>query len=147
MTVVKDQPHSPWIFVVMWWKVLAIWLLCMVGAIANGSLRQFVLNPAIGEAWGHVLSTMLLAIIILGITWATIRWMGPADARQAWAMGTVWLLMTLVFEFGMGRFISHLSWTEMFADYNLLKGRVWVFIPIITFMAPWWMARVRGLFL
>jgi len=71
----------------MWWKALAVWFLFMVVAIANGTLRQFVINPAIGVAWGHVISTVLLCTIILGITWATIRWMGPADAGQAWAIG------------------------------------------------------------
>lgn len=130
----------------MWWKVFIVWFLCMFGAIANGTLRQFVINPAIGAAWGHVLSTMFLCGIILGITWATILWMGPADAGQAWAIGAMWLVMTLVFEFGVGRFISHKPWGELLADYNVLQGRVWVFIPVITLLAPWWMARVRGLF-
>jgi hypothetical protein len=129
----------------MWWKALVVWLLFMVGAIANGTLRQFVINPAIGAAWGHVISTVLLCAIILGITWASIRWIAPADAGQAWAIGMVWLVMTLAFEFGMGYFISHLSWSEMLADYNVLKGRVWIFVPLVTFIAPWWMAKLRGL--
>ncbi len=129
----------------MWWKVLFVWFLCMFGAIANGTLRQFVINPAIGAAWGHVLSTVLLCAIILTITWLCIRWIAPADAGQAWAIGAVWLVMTLAFEFGMGYFISRLSWAEMLAQYNLLKGQVWVFVPIITLIAPWWMAKLRGL--
>lgn len=129
----------------MWWKALLVWLLFMVGAIANGTLRQFVINPAIGEAWGHVLSTVMLCTIILGMTWATIRWIGPVDAGQAWAIGTAWLLMTLAFEFGMGHFISRISWSQMLGDYNLLKGRVWVFVPLVTLLAPWLMAKLRGL--
>lgn len=129
----------------MWWKALAIWLLFMVGAIANGTLRQYLINPAIGSAWGHVLSTVLLCAIILAINWASIRWIGPTDAGQAWTIGVVWLVMTLAFEFGMGHFISRISWAEMLADYNVLKGRVWVFVPLVVLIAPWWMAKLRGL--
>ena len=63
-------------------------------------------------------------------------------------MRTVAVLLTerpLAFEFGVGALVSHRSWPEMLADYNVLKGRVWVFIPIITALAPWLMARARGL--
>jgi hypothetical protein len=129
----------------MWWKAFVVWLLFMVGAIANGTLRQFVINPAIGEAWGHVISTVLLCAIILTITWLCIRWIGPTDVGEAWAIGAVWLVMTLAFEFGMGHFISHLSWAEMLADYNVLQGRVWVFVPFVTLIAPRWMAELHGL--
>jgi|GEM_PF-5194759 len=45
----------------------------------------------------------------------------------------------------MGRFISHLSWSDMLADYNVLKGRVWIFVPLITLLAPWCTAKLRGL--
>ncbi len=68
----------------MWWKSLAVWLLCMVGAILNGTLREFALNPLIGTAWGHVLSTVLLTLPILAITRTTIKWMAPSGPAQAW---------------------------------------------------------------
>jgi hypothetical protein len=87
----------------------------------------------------------MLCGIILGVTWGSIGWVGPDNARQAIAIGSVWLLMTLGFEFGVGGLISHRSWPEMLADYNVLRGRVWVVVPIITFLAPLWMAKFRGL--
>ena len=129
----------------MWWKAVLIWFVFMVGAIANGTLRVAVINPFTGEALGHVISTALLSGIILVITWATIRWIGPVTTPQAVAIGAAWLVMTLAFEFGVGGLISHRTWPEMLADYNVLRGRVWVVIPLITLVAPWWMARMRGL--
>ncbi|MGB3526887.1 MAG: hypothetical protein WBB32_13080 [Flavobacteriales bacterium] len=129
----------------MWWKVLLIWLLFMVGAILNGTLRVKVIVPFTGEAIGHIISTVLLCAIILSITWYTLPWVGLGTTLQAWVIGACWLFLTLAFEFGVGHFIGHHSWTEMLADYNVLKGRVWVFVPLITFLAPWWMAHVRGL--
>lgn len=129
----------------MWGRVFLIWLLFMVGAIANGTLRVKLIIPFTGEALGHIISTILLCVIILCITWYTVPWLAPATGQQAWAIGAGWLLLTLAFEFGVGYFISHHSWPEMLADYNVLKGRVWVAVPIITFIAPWWMANLRQL--
>ena len=34
---------------------------------------------------------------------------------------------------------------ELLVDYDVTQGRIWVLVPIVTAMAPWWMARVRGL--
>ncbi len=131
----------------MWWKMLIVWLLFMVGAITNGALRVKAIIPFTGESVGHIISTVMLCVIIVAITWATIAWIGPNTARQAIMIGALWLILTLAFEFGVGYFIGHHSWSEMLADYNVLKGRVWVVVPIITFLAPWWMARLRGLLL
>ncbi|MBP7408661.1 MAG: hypothetical protein KA941_07890 [Flavobacteriales bacterium] len=129
----------------MWWKAILIWLLFMVGAIANGALRVKAIIPFTGEAIGHIISTVFLCAIIIGITWWTVPWLAPSTGQQALTIGAAWLFMTLAFEFGVGYFIGHHSWSEMLADYNVLKGRVWVAVPIITFLAPWWMAKLRGL--
>ncbi|MEO8588598.1 MAG: hypothetical protein ABI432_04455 [Flavobacteriales bacterium] len=129
----------------MWWKGIIVWFVLMVGAIANGAVRVKFLIPNAGEGVGHVVSTLMLCVIILVITWVTIGWVGPDVARTAFALGVCWLLMTLVFEFGVGYFIGHHTWTEMLADYNVFKGRVWVLVLITTALAPWIMAKVRGL--
>ncbi len=129
----------------MWWKMLFIWLLFMLGAIANGALRVGTIIPLTSEAVGHIISTVMLSVIILGITWATIAWIGPRTAQDTLLIGAAWLILTLAFEFGVGYFIGHHTWMEMLADYNVLKGRVWVIVPIITFLAPWWMANLRDL--
>ncbi|MCB0759038.1 MAG: hypothetical protein KDC01_11305 [Flavobacteriales bacterium] len=129
----------------MYWKAFLIWLFFMVGAIANGTLRVKVIVPFTGEAIGHIISTVLLCVIILSITWYALPWVAPGTRQQAWGIGACWLLLTLAFEFGVGYFISHHTWPEMLADYNVLKGRVWVAVPIITFLAPWWMANLRHL--
>ncbi len=124
--------------------MLLVWFLFMVGAIANGALRVKAIIPFAGEGVGHIISTVMLCGIILIITAATIAWIGPSTAQHAFMIGAVWLFLTLAFEFGVGYFIGHHTWTEMLADYNVLQGRVWVIVPIITFLAPWWMAKWRG---
>jgi hypothetical protein len=51
-------------------------------------------------------------------------------------MGTLWLVLTVVFEFGFGRYVAGNSWNALLAQYNVLKGMVWVFVPVTTFIAP-----------
>ncbi|MBK8228497.1 MAG: hypothetical protein IPK70_15160 [Flavobacteriales bacterium] len=54
--------------------------------------------------------------------------------------------MTLAFEFGAGHFLFKKPWSELLYDYNLAQGRIWSLLPIVTAMAPWLMAKARGLF-
>lgn len=129
----------------MLWKALLVWLIFMVCAILNGTLRVKFIVPFVGEPVGHVISTVLLGMIILGITWCFIPWLGADTVGQAIGIGIAWLLLTLVFEFGVGHYISYRTWPELLADYDILHGRVWVLIPITTFVAPWWMAVLRGM--
>jgi len=43
---------------------------------------------------------------------------------------------TLAFELGWGRFVEHLAWSTMLADYDLTAGRIRVLVPIGILVAP-----------
>lgn len=130
----------------MWWKAIVIWFLLMVLAIANGTVRVKVIIPYTGLTAGLAISTVMLCALILLATWLSIRWLGPNDAVQAWAIGLLWLAMTLGFEFGAGHFLFKKPWSELLVDYDITQGRIWVLVPIVTTMAPWLMSKARGLF-
>lgn len=129
----------------MWWKALLFWFVLMVLAIGNGTVRVELIIPRTGLTAGLGISTLTLCALILGATWLGIRWLGPADAKQAWGIGLFWLVLTLTFEFGAGHVLFKKPWSELLVDYNIAKGRIWVLVPIVTTLAPWWMAKVRGL--
>jgi hypothetical protein len=129
----------------MWWKALLFWFVLMVLAIGNGTVRLKFIIPFTGLTSGLAISTVMLCALILGATWLGIRWLGPATAQQAWGIGLLWLVMTLGFEFGAGHFLFKKPWSELLGDHNIAKGRIWVLVPIVTTLAPWWMAKARGL--
>lgn len=52
------RPHARW-------RPLGVWNLLAGVAAANGSFREAVLIPRVGDDLGHVLSTALLAVAIL----------------------------------------------------------------------------------
>jgi len=125
-------------------RALAIWLLLVALAIANGTFRSTVLIPRTGEPIGHVLSTLMLSVLIFGATWLTIGWVRPESQGQAVLVGLVWVALTVLFEFGAGHYLFRQSWERLLADYNLAKGRIWILVLIVTAKAPLIAAKARG---
>ncbi len=116
-------------------KQIAAWLLLPAVAATNGLIRDLTYGKAMGRDLAHSISGVPLAAAI--IWWARIlarRW-PVAGPRMAVRVGMAWLALTLVFEFGLGA-SQGTPMSEMLAEYNVLRGRMWVFIPIITAAAP-----------
>jgi hypothetical protein len=124
-------------------RAVLVWVLMSVVAVANGTLRVYVLVPAIGEASGHVASTVLLCAVILVLTRLTIGWIGARGTRDDFILGGLWLSMTLAFEFLAGHYLFGHSWERLLADYNPAAGRVWILVLIVTFLAPWIASGIR----
>ena len=130
----------------MWWRSIVIWFVLMVLAILNGTVRVKLIMPHTALTTALAISTVMLCALILLATWIGIPWIGPRDPQRACAIGLLWLAMTLGFEFGAGHFLFKKPWPELLMDYDITKGRIWVLVPIVTALAPWFMAKARGLF-
>ena len=128
----------------MFARALGIWCVLLVIASINGALREVVLIPRTGDVVGRVISTILLSAFIVILTWLTIGWIRPGTANQAWLVGIVWVLLTLAFEFLAGHYLFHNSWSSLLADYNVLRGRIWVLVLVTTLVAPRLCTAVRG---
>ncbi len=126
-------------------RALVVWLALSVVAVLNGTFRQFVLLPSAGAHAGHVISSVTLSLLILLVAWLTIAWIGPTSARDAWAVGVLWLATTVVFEFVAGHYLFGHPWSKLLADYDIRQGRVWMVVLIVTVLAPRWAAGTRRL--
>ncbi len=125
-------------------RAVLVWLLLMIIAIANGGLREMLISPRLGARIGHVASTVILCGAIVLIAWLLMPWVGARKASDGWTVGTSWLVLTLGFEFLAGHYLFGNPWHKLLSDYNMAKGRVWVLVPIVTFLAPWWAATMRN---
>jgi hypothetical protein len=67
----------------VWRRALPVWVLLVGLAILNGAARETVLSPRLGQAAGHVVSSILLASLIALTAWLTIPWIAPGTARRA----------------------------------------------------------------
>ena len=117
-------------------KSLAVWVGILALAIANGAIRESVLVPWLDVAWAHVLSTLMLCGIVIAVASSTITWIGVPSIRAALAVGTVWTILTLAFEFLAGRYLFGRSWEFLLADYDLAAGRLWILVPLTVLAAP-----------
>ena len=126
-------------------RAVAIWGALLIVAVLNGGVRDIWLSPRLGDTAGRALSTVLLCGLILFVTWWTIRWIRPATAGEALSIGALWLCLTLAFEFLVGHYGLGRTWSELLADYDLRRGRIWLAVLVVTLFAPLWTARLRGL--
>lgn len=133
----KDM--SPWL------KALALWFGILALAVVNGTLREKVLIPALGNTGGLISSGLLLSVCIFGVALAAAPWYGQLTSNQWWLIGTIWLVPTLMFEFSFGSFIQHKSSAELLEAYAFRGGNLWSLVLIATFIAPWCAAKVRRL--
>ena len=117
-------------------RAIVVWFALLIVASANGALRQLVLIPALGDLAGRAISTVMLAALIALLSWLTIGWMAPRSPRDAWRIGAIWVVLTLAFEFLAGHYLFGASWQQLLEDYNLLRGRIWILVLIVTLSAP-----------
>jgi hypothetical protein len=118
-------------------RYLLAWLPMIAIAVANGALRQAWLLPRFGDAVARQISTLSLLILLALYMGAVFKFRPLASARVALGVGVAWLALTLAFEFGLGYFVSHLTWREMLAEYDLSSGRLWILVPIWAAVAPY----------
>jgi hypothetical protein len=123
-------------------RYLLAWLPMVGIAVANGAFREGWLVPQFGERQGRQASTVLLVVLLVGYIAAVIRIWPAASSRHAAAIGGLWLVLTLAFEFSLGRFVSGLSWREMLAEYDLPSGRLWALVPLWIAVAPYLFYRL-----
>ena len=117
-------------------KYFIAWFGMMTLAILNGAVRDLAYKHAVGDLAAHQISTLMLLLLIAAYFRLLVRVWPVRSAGQAWVVGGMWLVMTEVFEFGVGRVAGH-SWNELLSAYNLFKGQVWLFIPLWVFVGPY----------
>jgi hypothetical protein len=117
-------------------KYILLWFPMLLIAIINGAIREFFLKKYLTELAAHQLSTATLIILFAFYIWIIVRQFPPHSGGMAIGIGVIWVFMTLAFEFGFGRYRGN-SWETLLQDYNLLKGRLWLFIPVWLLIAPY----------
>jgi hypothetical protein len=117
-------------------RAIAIWLIILVLAIANGGLREAVLLPALGDPIAHLASGTILIVCILVVSYLLVPRLGMSGWQGLGAVGTLWLLLTLAFEFGFGRVVQGRSWSELLAAYTFQGGNIWPIVLAVTLVSP-----------
>ena len=55
-----------------------------------------------------------------------------------------WIVLTVIFEFALGRYVVGDPWGTLLHDYDLLDGRVWGLFVLWVGIAPYVFYRLEG---
>jgi hypothetical protein len=127
----------------LWLKAFALWSAILVLAVLNGMLRQQVLIPSLGSVAGLVLSGALLSTVIFIVAWAGAPWYGKLMSSRWLLIGAFWFVLTLMFEFGVGRLVQHRTWADLLEAYTFEGGNLWPLVLAAALLAPWCVAKLR----
>jgi hypothetical protein len=122
----------------MLFRAFAIWIVLLILAVLNGALREAFISPRLGEPAGHVISTGILCATIFLVAWLSIPWIEVRSGRDVLLIGIQWVVLTVAFEFLAGHYLFGNSWDRLLADYNVFRGRIWVFVLVANLLAPLW---------
>jgi hypothetical protein len=117
-------------------RYLIAWFVMLVVSIVNGTLRDFTYGKYFSELHAHQLSS-LSGIVLLGLVIrAYVHLWPPTSARQALSIGLFWMALTVAFEFLFFHYVVGHSWTELLANYDLSRGRLWPLLLVWVALAP-----------
>ena len=124
-------------------RALLVWLLMMAVETIHGMLRNRFLVPVLGDVGARQIGVLIGSAIILGIAVLLIGWIRPTSERALLAIGALWLVLTLAFEFGLGHALGR-SWAALLADYDLTRGGLLSIGMVVLALSPWIAAHFRN---
>lgn len=128
----------------MFLRSITVWLVFIVAEILNGTVRNLLLVPSLGDFWAHQISFCTGSLLVLAIAIIFVRSLHAARVSQLLGVGVLWMSLTLAFEIALGRFILGYSWERIAADYNLLQGGLMPIGLVLLAIAPLIAAKIRG---
>lgn len=120
------------------------WMLIILAETVHGFLRELFVAPHLGDLRARQLGVMVGCGLTFGVAWFLARWIGERRAAPLLAIGALWVLLTLIFEFSLGRALGA-SWDRILSDYDPSRGGFMLFGLAFMLLTPSMAARARGL--
>jgi len=125
-------------------KSLLVWVGFIPVAILNGIVRENFYGPMVGELLAHQISTVVAVVAFVLLAFVVLRnEVQGLDRGSLVLMGVVWVVMTMLFEFGFGHYVVGHSWEKLLMDYDLTKGRVWGLFLLSSLLTPMIVKRLN----
>ncbi len=121
----------------MTFSILLTWFLFIPIPIINGFFREKYIKKYTKEITAHQISTIILSAAFLAFVPVTARsFISTASNIELLVVGLSWVDLTILFEFGVGHYIIKSPWEKILADYNIMKGRIWMLFLLVELLAP-----------
>ncbi|MDH5209336.1 MAG: hypothetical protein OEW34_11900 [Burkholderiaceae bacterium] len=127
----------------MIFRALLVWLLIFAVEVVHGVLRTLWLVPLVGDLPARQIGVLVGSLLILLAAWLCIDWIGARGRRELLGVGLSWLLLMLVAEITLGRFVFGYPWLRIAEDFDPTRGGILGLGMLVLFAAPWLARRWR----
>jgi hypothetical protein len=125
-------------------RSVAVWLVVIAAETAHGVLRGLLLVPHVGDRPARQIGVPVGSLIVLAVAYLFIRWIAARTKLRLLGVGLLWVVLTVLFEIGLGRLALGLSWDRIIEDYDVTRGGFLAFGLLFMLVSPLVAARVRG---
>jgi len=122
-------------------RVVAVWFLLMCTEVAQGTLRALYLAPLTGDLRSRQIGTGTGTALFLIVVCRMAGWLRAESPRRKLLAGSMWVLLTITFELGVGQYFR--SWDDLLRDYDLTRGGLLPLGLAVLALSPWIAARLR----
>lgn len=118
-------------------RYLLLWFVLAVVAVINGLVREATYGQLVGELAAHRISTITAILASGAVVWIASRAWPLDSAPRALAVGALWLVSTVSFEFVFGHYVAGHDWGRLLRDYDVSGGRLWPLFLLWLFALPY----------
>jgi hypothetical protein len=129
----------------IWLRALLVWALILTLECAHGIARTLWLVPRVGDLASRQIGVATGSVLILFVAWLTVRWIGARSRGQWLAVGALWVVLMVLAEVLLARLMFGYPWSRITEDFDLSRGGLLGLGMGVLLLAPWVMARLRGL--
>ena len=122
--------NSTRVFTIAWIGGISI-------AIINAAIRTYLFLPNTNELTAHQLSSLTMILIFAAYFYGLNKRWPITSENQALMIGTIWLVLTILFEFVFGHYVMGHTWSRLLHDYNIFAGRLWSLVLLWNFIGPY----------
>lgn len=126
-----------------WRRAFAIWLVIIAVETAHGVIRTLWLQPLVGDFEARQIATLTGSALILLVAYLFGPWLHTWTTQTLIAVGLFWVVLTVLFECVLGRFLLGQSWERILSDYDVSRGGLMVFGLLFLTLSPLIAARLR----
>ena len=125
-------------------RAFLVWCIIIAVETVHGILRTLLLVPMMGDFPARQVSVFTGSLLIFGVAYVFTPWIKAQNKRQLLIVGMIWVLLTILFEFALGRLVLNLSWDRITEDYDITRGGLLGFGLLFMAVSPLLAARVRS---
>jgi len=130
----------------IYFKAILFWFVLLIIALINATIRELtykpLLEPYIG-IWAHQISSITAILFFFIAIFFFIRNSKENFSKnELLIMGSIWILLTVLFETLMNFFLRGISLIQTLQTYYFWNGEAWIFVLISLVVSPLIVRRI-----